>query len=91
MRVKLDKIAEDVNLLKQEIGKLFIGQEELVDGCLAALFAGGHVLIEGVPGLGKTLLVRLIAKIVGCKFSRIQFTPDLMPSDITGSHIYNQT
>jgi MoxR-like ATPase len=72
-----------------EIGKIFVGQEELVLGTLVALFAGGHVLIESVPGLGKTLFVRTLGQVLGCKFGRIQFTPDLMPSDITGSPIFD--
>jgi MoxR-like ATPase len=71
-----------------ELRKIFIGQEELVLGTLVALFSNGHVLIESVPGLGKTLFVRAMGKILGCQFGRIQFTPDLMPSDITGSPIY---
>ncbi|MEM7783008.1 MAG: MoxR family ATPase [Planctomycetota bacterium] len=72
-----------------EISKVFIGQDELVLGTLVALFSGGHVLIESVPGLGKTLFVRTIGKILGCQFGRIQFTADLMPSDITGAPIFN--
>lgn len=75
--------------ITDEIGKLFIGQDELVLGTLVALFSGGHVLIESVPGLGKTLFVRTLGKILGCDFGRIQFTADLMPSDITGAPIYN--
>ncbi len=90
MNESLKNLADEINIIKSQIAKVFIGQTELVDGTLAALFAGGHILIEGVPGLGKTLLVTTLGKILGCKFSRIQFTPDLMPSDITGSHIYNQ-
>ncbi len=85
-----EQAAADIQRLKTEVARVFVGQEELVTGVLAALFAAGHVLIEGVPGLGKTLLVRALGKALGCNFSRIQFTPDLMPSDITGSHIYNQ-
>src|SRR5271166_1160411 len=73
-----------------EIGKVFVGQETLVRGVLAALLADGHVLIESVPGLGKTLLVRALGRVLGCAFSRIQFTPDLMPSDVTGSPIYDE-
>jgi MoxR-like ATPase len=73
-----------------EIGKVFVGQEALVRGVLAALLADGHVLIESVPGLGKTLLVRALGRVLGCSFNRIQFTPDLMPSDITGSPIYDE-
>ena len=72
-----------------EIGKIFVGQDELVLGTLVALFSGGHVLIESVPGLGKTLFVRTLGQVLGCKFGRIQFTPDLMPSDITGSPIFD--
>ena len=66
-----------------------IGQDEVIDGVLTALIAGGHVLIEGVPGLGKTLLVRALARCFGGEFSRIQFTPDLMPSDVTGHAVYD--
>jgi len=72
-----------------EVSKIFVGQQELVEGSLVALFSGGHVLIESVPGLGKTLFVRTLGKILGCDFGRIQFTADLMPSDITGAPIFN--
>ena len=72
-----------------ETAKVFVGQEELVVGTLVALFSAGHVLIESVPGLGKTLFVRTLGRVLGCDFGRIQFTPDLMPSDITGSPIYD--
>ena len=72
-----------------EVGRVFVGQEELVLGTLVALFSGGHVLIESVPGLGKTLFVRTLGRVLGCKFGRIQFTADLMPSDITGSPIFD--
>lgn len=73
----------------REVAKVFVGQEELVEGTLIAIFSGGHVLIESVPGLGKTLFVRTLGKILGCDFGRIQFTADLMPSDITGAPVYN--
>ncbi len=73
-----------------EISKVFVGQRELVRGVLIALLAEGHVLIESVPGLGKTLLVRALGKVLGCAFNRIQFTPDLMPSDVTGSAIFDE-
>src|SRR4051812_34097433 len=73
-----------------EINKVFIGQDQLVRGVLLALLAGGHVLIESVPGLGKTLLVRALGRTLGCAFNRIQFTPDLMPSDVTGSPIFDE-
>ena len=72
-----------------EVGKLYVGQDELVLGTLTALFAGGHVLIESVPGLGKTLFVRTLGRILGCDFGRIQFTADLMPSDITGAPVFD--
>ncbi len=72
-----------------EVRKVFVGQEDLVLGSLVALFSGGHVLIESVPGLGKTLFVRTLGKVLGCQFGRIQFTADLMPSDITGAPIFN--
>ncbi|MDO4551098.1 MAG: MoxR family ATPase [Planctomycetia bacterium] len=75
--------------IREEVSKIFVGQEELVLGTLVALFSGGHVLIESVPGLGKTLFVRTLGKILGCKFGRIQFTADLMPSDITGAPIFD--
>ena len=75
--------------ISAEISKLFVGQQELVQGTLVALFSGGHVLIESVPGLGKTLFVRTLAQVLGCEFGRIQFTADLMPSDVTGAPIYN--
>lgn len=72
-----------------EVAKVFVGQQELVEGTLVALFSGGHVLIESVPGLGKTLFVRTLGRILGCDFGRIQFTADLMPSDITGAPIFS--
>ena len=71
----------------REIGKIFVGQDELVLGSLVALFSSGHVLVESVPGLGKTLFVRTLGRVLGCRFGRIQFTADLMPSDITGAPI----
>ena len=75
--------------ITDEIGKIYVGQDELVLGALVALFSSGHVLIESVPGLGKTLFVRTLGKVLGCKFGRIQFTADLMPSDITGAPIFD--
>lgn len=72
-----------------EIAKIYVGQDELVLGALVALFSSGHVLIESVPGLGKTLFVRTLGKVLGCQFGRIQFTADLMPSDITGAPIFD--
>lgn len=75
--------------ISDEVGKIFVGQDELVLGTLTALFSGGHVLIESVPGLGKTLFVRTLGRILGCDFGRIQFTADLMPSDITGAPVFD--
>jgi MoxR-like ATPase len=73
--------------LRAEIGKVIVGQTEIVDGTLTAILAGGHVLLEGVPGLGKTLLVRTLGDVLDLSFSRIQFTPDLMPADILGTNL----
>jgi len=75
--------------IQQELGKIYVGQDELVLSTLVALFSSGHVLIESVPGLGKTLFVRALGRILGCQFGRIQFTADLMPSDITGAPIFD--
>jgi MoxR-like ATPase len=73
--------------VRQEIGKVIVGQQDVVDGVLICLLAGGHVLLEGVPGLGKTTLLRTLARALHLKYSRIQFTPDLMPADIVGSMV----
>lgn len=76
--------------LRQEIGKVIVGNEDIIDGALICLFAGGHALLEGVPGLGKTLLVRTMSQALDLQFSRIQFTPDLMPADIIGTNVIDQ-
>jgi MoxR-like ATPase len=76
--------------VKQQMARVVVGQQELVDGLLTAVLAKGHVLVEGAPGLGKTLVARTLAVVSGCAFKRIQFTPDLMPSDITGSSVYSR-
>jgi MoxR-like ATPase len=76
-----------LNLVRSEIGKVIVGQQSVVDGVLVCLVAGGHVLLEGVPGLGKTTLLRTLGRTLGLRYSRIQFTPDLMPADIVGSMI----
>ncbi len=83
------ELQQKLALLREQIGKAFVGQNAVIDSVLTALLAGGHVLLEGVPGLGKTLLVKAISKAVGCRFSRIQFTPDLMPSDVSGHAVYD--
>ena len=77
------------NRIVEQIAKIYVGQDELVLGTLVALFSGGHVLIESVPGLGKTLFVRALGRVLGCRFGRIQFTADLMPSDVTGAPIFD--
>ena len=74
---------------KEEIAKVIIGQQQVIDCALIAIFTGHHALIEGVPGVAKTLLVRTLAHVLGCEFGRIQFTPDLMPADITGTHVFS--
>ena len=82
------RLAEDrLNAVRREIGKVIVGQADVVEGVLICLLAGGHVLLEGVPGLGKTTLLRTLARTLQLKYSRIQFTPDLMPADIVGSMI----
>src|SRR5436189_1026854 len=77
--------------LRAEIAKVVVGQEQIVEDTLIALFAGGHVLLEGVPGLGKTLLIRTLSEVLELSFNRIQFTPDLMPADILGTNIVMET
>ncbi len=77
----------DLRLLRQEIGTMIVGQDAIVEGVLTCLLGGGHALLEGVPGLGKTMLVRTLADCIDAQFSRIQFTPDLMPADIVGTNI----
>lgn len=77
------------NRINEQVSKLYVGQDELVLGTMTALFSGGHVLIESVPGLGKTLFVRCLGRVLGCTFGRIQFTSDLMPSDITGAPVFD--
>ena len=74
---------------REQVAKVIIGQEHVVDMSLIAIFTGSHALIEGVPGVAKTLLVRTLARVLACDFDRIQFTPDLMPADITGTHVFN--
>ncbi len=76
--------------IEEELGKLIVGQQDLVRSVLIALIAGGHVLLEGQPGLGKTVLVRSLARVLDLSFSRVQFTPDLMPADVTGTHIVTE-
>jgi MoxR-like ATPase len=83
-------LAEKMAEVRREISKAIVGQSEVVDGVLIALLAGGHVLLEGAPGLGKTMLVRTLAQAVAQKYSRIQFTPDLMPADVIGTSVVQE-
>ncbi|MEP7128628.1 MAG: MoxR family ATPase [Chitinophagales bacterium] len=83
------KISDAVISIRSEIGKVIVGQDDLVTLLITGLFAGGHLLIEGVPGIAKTLIAKLLAKTLSIKFSRIQFTPDLMPSDVIGTSVFN--
>jgi MoxR-like ATPase len=88
--VNLEHLSSELRRIETEVSRVLVGQESLVEHVLVGLVARGHVLIEGVPGLGKTLLVRALGRVLGLSFRRIQFTPDLMPSDITGSTLYSQ-
>ena len=88
---QIEKFREVYNGLREEIGKVIVGQKAIVDGTLNALFANGHVLLEGVPGLGKTLLVRTLSQVLDLSFNRIQFTPDLMPADVLGTNMVHET
>ena len=88
-RLDLTLFSEKIERLRTEISKVIVGQDKAVELVLTCILANGHVLIEGVPGVAKTLLARLVARLVDAKFSRIQFTPDLMPSDVLGTNIFN--
>ena len=88
-RVDLTLFSEKIQALKDRIATVIVGQEEIVDLVLTAVLANGHVLLEGVPGVAKTLLARLVARLIKADFSRIQFTPDLMPSDVLGTTVFN--
>src|SRR5579875_1582187 len=88
-RTDLTELSDAVQSIRQEIKKVIVGQDEMVKFIITALLADGHVLIEGVPGVAKTLTAKLVAKSVAVPFSRIQFTPDLMPSDVLGTPVFN--
>src|SRR6187401_2233817 len=88
-RTDLTKLNEAVNSIRDTIGKVIVGQQKMVDLMIAGLLSDGHILIEGVPGVAKTLSAKLLAKIIDVNFSRIQFTPDLMPSDVLGTSVFN--
>ena len=91
MEEEIGYFAERIQRLREEIGRVLVGQSAVIDGVLACLVADGHALLEGVPGLGKTLLVRTLSECLALDFQRIQFTPDLMPADIVGTHILEET
>jgi MoxR-like ATPase len=88
--VNVAVLKDKFDRIRAEVGRAVIGQEEVVEHVLIAVLARGHVLLEGAPGLGKTLLVRTLGRVLGCESKRIQFTPDLMPSDVTGGNVFNQ-
>ncbi|MEO2159305.1 MAG: MoxR family ATPase, partial [bacterium] len=82
---------DEFDKVRTEIGKVIVGNEEVIDGTLVSLLSKGHVLLEGIPGVGKTKIVSTVADVLQLKFSRIQFTPDLMPGDVVGSDIMHET
>jgi MoxR-like ATPase len=87
--MNIDRLKEVLAQAQHEVAKVIIGQHDVVEKVLIVIFTGNHALVEGVPGVGKTLLVRTLAHVLGCEFARIQFTPDLMPADITGTNVFN--
>src|SRR5437763_14518801 len=88
-RIDLTQLNKAVTDIREEIGKVIVGQYKMVDLLMIGLLCDGHILIEGVPGVAKTLTAKLMAKIIDADFSRIQFTPDLMPSDVLGTSVFN--
>ena len=89
MNVNMETLLDTLKRAREEIARVIIGQHDVVDKSLIAIFTNHHALIEGVPGVAKTLLVRTLARVLDCEFARIQFTPDLMPADITGTNVFN--
>jgi len=87
MQKRAEEFGRRYGAVREQLGRVIVGHDETVHGLLTCLFVGGHCLLEGVPGLGKTLLVRTLARALNLKFSRIQFTPDLMPADILGTNM----
>jgi MoxR-like ATPase len=85
--IGIERASAEINRVREEIGKVIVGQSDVIEGVIICLIAGGHVLLEGVPGLGKTTLLRTLSRVLDLRYSRIQFTPDLMPGDIVGSMI----
>src|SRR5271168_603207 len=90
MERRAQEFVERYTAVREQLGRVIVGHDEIVHGVLTCLFVGGHCLLEGVPGLGKTLLVRTLSSALDLHFSRIQFTPDLMPSDVIGTNIINE-
>src|SRR5579884_2223786 len=90
VKTRVRRFADTQAAIRREVHKVIVGQDEVIDHVLISLFVGGHCLLTGLPGTAKTLLVRTMAQTLGLKFSRIQFTPDLMPSDITGTDIIEE-
>ncbi|XVJ65634.1 MAG: MoxR family ATPase [Lacibacter sp.] len=88
-RTDLSQLNEAVNSIREMAGKIIVGQEQMIDLMIAGILADGHILIEGVPGVAKTLAAKLMSKLIDAEFSRIQFTPDLMPSDVLGTSVFN--
>jgi MoxR-like ATPase len=86
----LDEVAARFSTLRQRMDTVLLGQDKVKEQVLTCLLAGGHALLEGVPGTGKTLMALVVARLVGCRFRRIQFTPDLMPADLVGTSVFNQ-
>ena len=89
LQQEIDQLNQRVRRIKREIGKAVVGQDSTIDLLLAGIFTGGHILLEGVPGIAKTLTAKLVANSLSVGFSRIQFTPDLMPTDVTGTSVFN--
>src|SRR3954471_4919308 len=90
-RADVGEFQKSIGTLREEVGKVIVGNREVVDGVLTCMLAGSHALLEGVPGLGKTMLVRTMADALDLTFSRIQFTPDMMPADIIGTTVIEET
>src|ERR1700681_1543209 len=88
-RTPLQEFRENLDKLKTEIGKVIVGQDQMIELLIAGILAEGHILIEGVPGVAKTLTAKLLSRSIDVGFSRIQFTPDLMPSDVIGTSVFN--
>ena len=91
VRGDVEEFCRRIGTLREEVGKVVVGHRDVVDGVLICMLAGSHALLEGVPGLGKTLLVRTMADALQLEFSRIQFTPDMMPADILGTTVVEET